>query len=280
MSNLVYQCFVRPANKSTKRLPTFVTHSTRWCKTYAQKVGADYLFETGLDLKDGNRIADPENMMHRYFNILHVLDPKFDEYDNVLYLDTDIVPDGKAKNIFSIVKPDIDLYIASEGRVPGSTWGPGFLGAPKVIQEFVEKYERFGLKAPKDKKGLLIQYNTGVVVFPKHTRIFLRENLRPWMSWAEDPLGDEFEMRSVLNNDQPFLNGEIKRLGLKVHDLGWRWNLFPPQCCTIPCYKAHFYHFSGGAKRYMEDFTADHTPEGYYFHPYNKGYRNYSYKEV
>jgi len=278
MSNLVYQCFIKPIDKP---LPSYVLHSKRWCRNYAQKISADYLFETQFNLKDGDRSADPEIMMHRYFNILHVLHPRFDEYDNILYLDTDIIPHSKAKDIFSIVKPDVDLYISSEGRVPGSTWGPAFYGSPKTIQAFVEKYKRFGLEAPKEKnKDLLLQYNTGVVVLPKRTRIFLRENLSSWMTWAEDPLGDEIEMRSVLNNDQPFLNGEILRLGLKVHNMGWRWNLLPAQCCTIPCHKAHFYHFSGSGKKYMEDFTSDHTPEGYYFHPHNKGYRDRSYKEV
>ena len=265
--NLVYQCFIKNEGST---LPNYVTRSTNWCKAYAEKVQADYMFSTSL-LVEG---ADSENKIHRYYNILHVLDPMFDAYDNILYLDVDIIPHVKAKNIFSIVKPDVDLYMSLEDKVPPNITGPSYWGVPEMIKIFKDKYAKFGLIPPKNEKRPIIQYNTGVVIFPRHTRIFLRENIDPWIDWADDPVS---EHRNLLNNDQPFLNGQIVKWDLKVHDMGYRWNLLPASCSMFPCIKAHFYHFSGDAKKYMLDFAPNRTPEGYYFHYDNEGYRDYPY---
>ena len=257
--NLIYQCFIG------QNQPAYVKKLTGYVQDYAKKCGADYHFEKDLKLEG----ADPKVSMHRYFNILQVLDPECDKYENIFYLDCDILPDARAKNIFAMIKPDDWIMASKEDRGYNTVYGPAFHVVIDVIKKFKSKYLRMDCPLPTDGRNI-IQYNTGVVVFTKKGRIKLRESLEDWKKLANDLDGSP-----SLNNDQPYLNGMFVKYDIPVREIGWRWNLYPfyylndrerydEEPPVVP--RGHFYHFSNPhGKHHGTIFTPDYTPEGHLF---------------
>ena len=255
MTNLVYQCYL-----SNPPTPKFVKISTDSLKFYADKVGADYIFTRKSKLE---KITD--SIVNRYFNILNIIyDPWFDQYDDILYVDCDVIADSRADNIFKIPKAAwVDVLAISEKRIDGAHMHPGFHD-PEIAKTFIEKYKFHGMDDPflNGKRKVIRQMNTGVVLFTKKGRLKFRKLVKEteWQSWAT-----ECPMHTALMVDQPFVNAVFDKYKFNVIDLNDTWNMPATWFKKAPCPKSHFYHFSNSAKFFMKFFAHDHTPDGYYF---------------
>lgn len=242
-NNLIYQC--RLAN-----LPEWAIHSAKNIGQYAKKVGAEHEFSRKSTLKG----LDESIVMHRYFNILEVIyNKRFDQYDNILYLDTDVIADPNAENIFDInIKKHIDVVGVWEK--PLGNGAPGF-NQKDQKRLFHEKYSRFNI--PIIRKNIH-QINTGVIIFTKKGRMKARERFDDWIPWASDPI-----RKSTLDNDQPFLNAMFDKYEFNVMSLDDTWNMPVSWFNNVACPKANFYHFSGGKHdTLLTTFKGSYMPAG------------------
>lgn len=242
-NNLIYQC----------RLgihPDWSKHSVKSMSAYANKIGVQHKFSRSSSLKG----LDENIMIHRYFNILDLIyDKQFDVYDDILYADTDVLADPDAGNIFDIPKAKhIDVVGVPEKAVGNG--GPGFV-QKQWIKLYREKYKRFNIPIIHKK---VRQVNTGVILFTRKGRLKARERFEDWLPWASDPIA-----RTVLDNDQPYLNAMFDKYQFNVMDIDDSWNMPVSWFTDIPCPKSHFYHFSGGRHdALITSFVGDNTPAG------------------
>lgn len=250
MNNLIYQSYL-----TNKRPAEYVLKSSESIRSYSARYNTDYIFtrNTKQDINLNNRY-------HLYYNILDIMDPFYDQYDNILYIDCDVYADPTAGNMFNMVEPLTDVVAVPENQPTGSHNIPGFWKDPHA-KEFEEKYARFNCPTPYDSQGRVEQLNTGVIIFTKKGRIKMRETFEDWKPWADDPNGD-----AVLNTDQPFICGMFVKHKFNVKRLGDEWNMPAAWFKRYSaCPRSHFYHFSGSGKVYMKHFDKNNPPAGYYF---------------
>jgi lipopolysaccharide biosynthesis glycosyltransferase len=257
MANLVYQCFL-----FSNKMHEWVLVSSDTIKKYADKVGADYNFSTTVQMPGLNKF----NPMHRYFNILNIIyNDWFDQYDDILYVDCDVIADSEADNIFEIPKAKhLDVIAISEKHVNGGDYSPGFHINHKIKKDFIDLYNNYGIDVfHNGKRKEILQYNTGVVLFTKKGRKKFRKNVPydEWINWVNSN-GNS----SYLGNDQPFLNFVFEKYKFNVKDIDDKWNMPATWFRTNPCPKSHFYHFSGGdSKMFISDFSYEVSPAGHSF---------------
>jgi hypothetical protein len=89
----------------------WIHYSSQSAESYADKTGSEYIFRRYMTLK-GSKVS---SRLDRYFNILDLIyDPEFEKFDNILYLDIDVLVNPMADNIFDKVTDHIDVVAASE----------------------------------------------------------------------------------------------------------------------------------------------------------------------
>lgn len=210
MKNLVYQSHI---GNSISNYPGMEI-SLNTAFNYANRFNCSYMFNRIMTLKG----ADTNSLYDRYFNILDLIyDPYFDTYDNILFLDTDVIVHKNADNIFEIpeIRPHTDV-----------------IGIPENTSN---RY-----------------INTGVIVFTKKGRKKAREKWDiNWKAWQKiQPKGNP-----SLLVDQPYMNIMMTRHNFNIIKLGEQWNFWVTEPSYSGF--AHFYHFSNDSKKYMSGFKKD-----------------------
>ena len=131
----------------------------------------------------------------------------------------------------------------------------------KKMQQIIDKYAHNDLPivpakdmgSPNDSKMTMM--NTGVHVWTKEARLKAREVFDDWWKYVQSP-GKDF----WLNNDQPFISGNVVKHGFTLNHLDQTWNESPPhfgkdQEKTHDLWKdQNFLHYTGGfGKKYLLD---------------------------
>lgn len=242
-NNLIYQC--RLGN-----FPDWAEHCVNSMRSYAIKVGANHMFSMKCTVPG----LDQSIFLHRYFNILEpIYNPYFDQFDDILYVDTDVLADPDAENIFDLPKKTNTDVVGIYESPQGNSY-PGHYGSD-MREKFIKKYTRFDVPILRKR---IEQINTGVIIFTKRGRLKARRTFDDWLPWVSDPEGS-----TSLNNDQPFLNAMFDKHRFNVLAIGDEWNMPPSWYNTIPCPKSHFYHFSGGSMdELITSFEGDNMPAG------------------
>jgi hypothetical protein len=219
--------------------------SSESCKRYADKYGFDYLLMSPTeDEWEPWFIPEPQFEQFRAVDFLK-------DYDAVLFVDTDV-----------IIKPN------SPDIVKKYYWK----GANIILNTAI------GNNIIDGKRGALIGYNTGVVLYykksvnisdlrelkPKYMEnhghfslgSFLepRKDLRWWERWEDfKPFLGKF--KSGMHNDDKFMGFLINVFMLSVAHLDRKFNyLFDPkQIDNILSDKVYFIHYIESHKKYMKD---------------------------
>jgi lipopolysaccharide biosynthesis glycosyltransferase len=249
MVNLVYQCEIR--SETGTHISDFPIHySVTSAQHYAGKYDCDYIFNTSMTLEGAEPyvLRDDEKWdkvyADRYFNILDLIyDPVYEKYDNILYLDTDVIVDPYAKNIFEVngIDENTDIIGTPEPNEHNST-GP-----------HSRMYEKFGShlvgSTRKDIRYRII--NTGVIVFTKNGRKKAKETWDvDWRDWRDN------SQNWLFGNDQPYINAMMIKHNFNVIELSDSWNRIMGARImgNLDNKKSHFYHFSGYTKGLMANF--------------------------
>jgi lipopolysaccharide biosynthesis glycosyltransferase len=187
---IVYQINVPNAGRNMNDKLTAYTYmpdmyeiSERNARRYAEKYGADYYkVETLADWKPGKG-------KHLDFQKLKFLD--FDQYDQILYLDSDFIMKNNAPDLFNICGK---LSAASVEHSRATPDQAAILGIP------AEKY-----------------FNAGIIYFTRDTIEKLRPHIEEYINKQEWP----WECQGMLN--KMFFDLDIKYLNLPSED----WNPIP-----------------------------------------------------
>lgn len=182
MKNLIYQ-YWDDTNPDGRVNLSGVNASKKSIKTYADRIGADHLFED-----------NPPYLHNRDFAVYYgafnpIMRDEFLEYDNVLFLDADVhAVDGLEESIFDGF--DADVGICTEPLQPKLR---AATKVGKINQYQTELWagsceKKWGITIPRTKEGLLEVYNGGVVLYSNEGMRNARRDFIPFEEYVDHVL--------------------------------------------------------------------------------------------
>jgi len=214
MKNLIYQYWDGPVRES-------VHAGVNAMKAYADRVGAEYLFEDNPryihDLRFGKYSP-------HYGAFKPVFEKEFSEYDNVLFADTDVFPvDGLEENIFE--EFDADIGICTEPFQPKQRQ----ITLGRITSESDERWakmvkDKWGVDVPRTDDGLVQVYNTGVVMYSKKGMQHARDKWTKFGDYVN--LVKRSGLDSFYTCDQPYLHAMMFATDMDVLEMDNGWNSY------------------------------------------------------
>ena len=210
---------------------------------YAKKIGAEHIYSDERVATKGHECST--SLLHECARVW--LDPMFDQYDNLLFVDTDIVVNTE-ENIFDVMESGAEVYGVLESDFVTAN-GSGYNawdGDEENYKNFCRKFEMHDCPIvpamPPNRPSKLTIMNTGVVLWTKEARLRARELFMSWEDWCYT--GD-FHM-SVLN-DQPYISAQLMKHEFDVETIDTTWNDSPHYATVSEFFeKARFCHYTGG----------------------------------
>jgi len=234
--NLIFQCW------KGMNIPTTESLCIPSMKEYAKRIGADYVFR---DNPNFIKVNGSEWVSRLYSCFESCLNPEFEKYDNILYVDCDVgVASHMNDNIFEVVGDDFDIAlnreIDQEGeRLNQKLFGLCPLETEKKVKENVDIKLReihyqsdemwtalvedfYDIEIPRNDDQCKKLYNSGVVLYTQTGLSKVREN---WSS-IDEYLDVVEPMRPIdfYLADQEYLIVMIQKSRMKIHELGNEWN--------------------------------------------------------
>jgi hypothetical protein len=209
--NLIYQYW-------DGDIPPGAIISRKLMESYADKIGADYLFEHNTRWVTGYGRA---SHFYGHFKLVH--DPAFDKYDNILFVDSDIYPvDGLSDNIFKDIKGDIGLC--------EETWQPQNrlkMNGHHISNIWDEKWckaihKKWKVTMPRTDEGLPKVFNAGLILYARSGIDKLRQSLVPVEKYIA--YMKQEGLKSFYLDDQNYLHAMIFVCELDLCELSTDWN--------------------------------------------------------
>jgi len=210
---------------------------------YAERIDATHIYSNRRVATEGHGCST--SLLHECARVW--LDPIFDEYDNLLFADTDIVVNTD-ENIFDLMESGADVYgvlesdfVTASGGGYNSWDGPG-----DTYDNFCRKFSLHDCPIvpvmPPNRPSKITIMNTGVVLWTKEARLRARELFLPWEEWCYT--GD-FHM-SIMN-DQPYISAQLMKHDFDIETIDQTWNDSPHYATEEEFFqKARFCHYTGG----------------------------------
>lgn len=218
--------------------------SRRSFEIYAEKLGADYLYSDEAVYTKDEWERDTTVCLFECLRVVY--DESFDEYENVLFVDTDIVANTE-ENIFDLMEGDVMGVLESDIRTFNGGGYNAWDRKSDVYRDQVNKYEYHGIPIvpamPPNHPSKLTIMNTGVVCWSRDARLYAREHFDDWKEWFfEGP-----QLHMSLMNDQPYLSGQFQKWNMDVQTIDQTWNDSPHyETEELFFEKAKMCHYTGG----------------------------------
>ena len=222
--------------------------SARSFRDYAKKIGCDHQYSTKQVFtkgKTGSTVL--------LFECLRVIyDPIYDAYDKVAFIDSDIICNTE-ENVFDQcgdyeVTGVLESEIVSDSNGGYNSWDY----SEDVRNELITKLERNGIPIvptkPPYRPSCVTTFNTGVMIWSKEGRLKAREKFDDWYAYMAD--GDKNGDHFWLNNDQPFISGQLTKHDFKWQSINQTWNDTPTHYRDgKKGYRSNFLHYTGGGNK-------------------------------
>ncbi len=251
-----------PEDKSRSRSEVYrecADLSAESFRIYADKIGAVHHYSRKQVLTEGK--VGSTTLLFEVLRLIY--DPIYDEYDKVLFCDTDIVCNTE-ENIFDLHKGDVsgvaesDIVVGANPQYIKDNYDKcrgGYASwdfDDNKYWELVRKYQRLDIpvKTAHDmgarKQSKVFVMNTGVHIWSKEARLKAREQFDDWYEYMAD--GDKEGDHFWLNNDQPYISGQLVKHNFKINHLDQTWNDTPTHYTDgYPCWTSqNFLHYTGG----------------------------------
>ena len=188
-------------------------------KKYAAHIGVEYLFE-------GNPrfVTNLGGYSPHYGSFKPIYDESFHEYDNVLFLDTDIFAvDGLQENIFEGF--DAEIGICTEPQQPMLRKRGGMITSAhdELWATMVES--KWNVKMPRNDKGLLKVYNSGVVMYSNAGLLKAKKNFVPFKKYV-DLVNSTKGLIMFYTADQNYLHAMLEVGKMDWVELDNTWNSY------------------------------------------------------
>ena len=236
MKNLIIQYY-------NQKLPKWGQISRKMFEQYAAKHGAEYEYYDKLEFC-------PEVPYFENLNLVY--NDRFLCYNNILYVDMDVIPQNMEENIFDEADFIEDIGMVPECKPHGMNADPFHL-LPNVEYQFRKACFNFGCPVRMATRGPApyLILNSGVMLWTKQGRMKARKRFMYWKDWY-----DGVEM-SQLKLDQPFITSQVTKC-LKYEEMDLKWNAYPAfrfHEGMIPK-ERNFIHYTGGKKKFIEELYA------------------------
>lgn len=217
--------------------------SSQSFQEYADLIGADYYYSDEQVFTKG--MDHPTVLLFECLRVIY--DPMFDQYDKVLFADTDIVVNTQ-DNIFDLCDDgdvfgvlESDIVLASGGGY--NSWDY----KKSTYNEFANKFFMHDIpiipSLPPNRPSKLTILNTGIVVWTREARLRAREVFMDWKEW----FNAEPKFHMSIMNDQPYISGQLMKHDFDLVTLDQTWNDSPHYATEDEFFeKAKMCHYTGG----------------------------------
>ena len=218
--------------------------SSQSFQQYAELIDADYYYSDEQVFTKGDE--DPTALLFECLRVIY--DPMFDQYDKVLFADTDIIVNTE-ENIFDVCE-DGDVWGVLESDIITHNGGGynswDYKGS--TYRNFVAKFQMHDVpivpSLPPSRPSKLTILNTGIVVWSREARLRAREVFMDWKEW----FNAEPKFHMSVMNDQPFISGQLMKHDFDLVTLDQTWNDSPHYATEDEFFeKAKMCHYTGGA---------------------------------
>lgn len=211
-------------------------------ESYAKKIDADHFYSDERVTTKGHGCN-----LSMLFECLRVIyDPMFDDYDKVLFADTDIIVNTE-ENIFDLLEGDVMGVLETDII---SDTGGGYGGWDSKESVYLQYYSKFTANncpivpaLPPNRPSKITIVNTGIVVWSRQARLRAREVFDPWENWCYG----KPEVHMSVANDQPYISAQLMKHDFDLQTIDQTWNDSPHY---LPYDKffdvAKMCHYTGG----------------------------------
>lgn len=264
--NLIYQYMI--TNKETEKRPSVPEYpqgtrselyritgdmSAKSFRIYADKIGCKHHYSTNQVFTKGK--TGSTVLLFECLRMIY--DPIYDDFDKIAFIDSDIICNTE-ENIFDV--SDAEVYGVLESEIKTGIGG-GYNSwdySSKKRKMLEEKYKRCGIPCvptkPPYRESCVTTFNTGVLVWTKEARLKARNCFDDWYAYMKD--GDKHKTPFWLNNDQPFISGQLMKHGFDWEGIVQTWNDTPTHYTDDRGYDSNFLHYTGGGNKatMLEDY--------------------------
>jgi lipopolysaccharide biosynthesis glycosyltransferase len=210
---------------------------------YADIVDADYHYSDTQVYTEGH--DDATALLFECLRVIY--DPMFDQYDKVLFADTDVVVNTE-ENIFDLCE-DGDVFGVLESDIVTANGG-GYNSwdyKHSNYMDFVKKFQMHDVpivpSMPPSRPSKLTILNTGIVVWTREARLRAREVFMDWTEWYNA----EPKFHMSIMNDQPYISGQLMKHDFDLVTIDQTWNDSPHYATEDEFFeKAKMCHYTGG----------------------------------
>jgi hypothetical protein len=216
MKNLIYQYWDGNVKDSVRA-------GVRNMKAYAERIGAEYIFEDNPKWILSKGLNFGSYSAH-YGAFKFIFEKEYEEYDNILFCDTDIFTvDNLKVSIFDNFTSDIG--ICEEPFQPKQrTITTGRITSERD-NEWAKLIEKaYGGVMPRTEDNLMKVYNTGVVLYSKNGMKKAREYFVDFQKYVK--LIRENNLDSFYTCDQPYLHAMLFSKPFDVCIMDNEWNSY------------------------------------------------------
>lgn len=193
-------------------------------RAYAKKIRASHIFEPNPQWLRTVKKMDFGGYSPHYGAFKPLFDSRFDQYDNILFVDTDVFAvDGLEDNIFDHFHGEIG--ICEEPFQPKQrtiTLGRITSQADEIWAKTVEK--AYGVPMPRTEDGLVKVYNTGMVLYSAEGRKKAQRDFERFDFYVQ--MIRNAGLDSFYTCDQPYLHAMMFAKGFDVQIMDPGWNSY------------------------------------------------------
>lgn len=217
MKNLIYQFWDNGPDGKRTNLPGVKT-SWKNIKQYADRIGAVHIVE-----ENPPPLHNLKNALY-YGAFNPVVREEFHEYDNVLFLDSDIHPvEGLKENIFEGFDADIGLCTEPlQPRLRAET------KVGKVNRQQTELWansveQKWNITLPRTKEGFLKVHNGGVVLYSNKGMVKAKRDFIPFEEYVNHVMSIK-GLQPYFTADQEYLQVTLFASKMDFVELDNGWN--------------------------------------------------------
>lgn len=212
MKNLIYQYWDGPINSGA-------IYGSQVMRQYADRIGATYIFEINPRFR-----TDLGNYSAHYGQFKIVYDAMFDEYDNVLFADTDVFPiHNLQENIFDGFSADIGIC-TEEYQPKARITSNNHINSKNDEAWAASLKSKWGVDMPRTDGGLLKVYNSGLVLYSRKGIQAMRDRFIPFHEYVRFIFSRG--LPDFYASDQGYLHAMLEVAHLDYIELDNGWNSF------------------------------------------------------